>query len=60
MKILLLGANGYLGSKIANSLSDKHIFYCVIRDVKNLRLLQQNDNVVLIPCSYDRINEVAA
>ena len=45
MKLLLLGATGYLGNNIALHLSNLgHTVYCVVRPMSNIRRLKDLDN----------------
>lgn len=59
MNILILGGNGYLGSKVANYLLlEGHNITCTKRETSNISRLQDNQ-VKWIPASVDAV-EVAA
>lgn len=58
MNILLLGGNGYLGSKIANKFSDSNKFFCTVRKNESLNLLVNNDNIEIIDSNIESIKRV--
>lgn len=56
MNILVLGGNGYLGTKIVNMLAEEgHTVYCTIRDEK-IRELYSGNNIKGITPDYKELN----
>lgn len=57
MNVLVLGGNGYLGSKIINELLTNYNVWCTIREGEQLNLLKHTGNVNIISDSIDCIKE---
>ena len=58
MNILILGGNGYLGSKIINSISYNENIYCTIREGEELNLLKKNDNIHLVNSNIENVLDI--
>ena len=56
--VLVLGGNGYLGSKIINSLLQKDTVFCTIKKGESLNLLIERDNVFTISDNLEEIKNV--
>lgn len=55
MTVLILGGNGYLGSKIVNSISVCDFVFCTVRTGESLNLLQESPNINIIDSSIDSV-----
>lgn len=56
--ILVLGGNGYLGSKIINELLSNDNVFCTVKSGEGLNLLQQKQNIHIISDDIDEIKNV--
>lgn len=58
MNLLVLGGNGYLGSKICNFFSNSNKIYCTIRKGELPNLLCINKNVIVIDSDISKVKEI--
>lgn len=55
MNFLVLGGNGYLGSKIINEILSNDVVFCTVRKGEGLNLLIQKQNIHIISDDADEI-----
>ena len=58
--VLVLGGNGYLGSKIINKLLTADNVFCTIKKGESLNLLEKKKNIHVVSNNLDEIKEVIA